>query len=791
MSMKNYFFKIFKTKILKITLGVLCVFLINQTFAQTIEGFVKDTNEESLPFVNIVLYSLPDSVFMGGTTSDINGHFTIEDSDILANNGFLKFSSIGYETVSIQAKKNMGDILLKEALTSIDEITVKAHRPIVKQEEGRLMVNISGTVLSKAGTAFDALRRSPGLLVDNNDNITVFGKGNPIIFLNGREVKDNAEIATLQSSDIVSFEIDRNPSAEYSASGNAVLKIITKKITEDRLNFQLYNYTYMGRKFRDIIGANLNGKTGRTNYTFNYSFRHFNYENLEDAYEINTQPNYTLTNKNSAVRCPTINTHNLFVSANHAFSDKHSLGVQVSFKREKIDGNSNSDQTIEKTNSPTVNRNILKKSGRNNDLSTYSFNYLFKIDSVSSLSAVADYSKADDISSENIKEYNLTNQSLLHSLIASENYFDVYSGRVDYNTSLWKRLELKAGGKFSGVNKDGITSATDVLSSENRYTDTNVINDRIAAVYSKINYRINSTSIGAGLRYEHTSTKVKSGQETVIDSLYGNWFPSLMLSKEVSPNVSLALSYVKKISRPSFRELSTDIIYFDANSYSQGNPKIKPTLKNSFSLDISLFRKLNINTGYRQETNARVLSAVNDEDNPNIVKYTPVNVDEAQYLFTNIDYTMSHNWYGNTVSVGLEKPFMEIPYQGGLMKVRKLSYFFKINNNFTISKRTSAFADFIYISEQEDLMTWYDSRYKLSIGFNTSFLEDKLKVSILANDILNSSDTSWEDRFGNIVAGSIPDHDNTWIRLSVKYNFNNFKNGIRKKSAGEDELNRM
>ncbi|MDM8159367.1 hypothetical protein QUH73_06040 [Labilibaculum sp. K2S] len=56
---------------------------------------------------------------------------------------------------------------------------------------------------------------------------------------------------------------------------------------------------------------------------------------------------------------------------------------------------------------------------------------------------------------------------------------------------------------------------------------------------------------------------------------------------------------------------------------------------------------------------------------------------------------------------------------------------------------------------------------------------------------LNPSDNAWEDRYGNIIAGSIPDHDNTWVRISIKYNFNHFRGGLKKKSASESELNRL
>ncbi|WP_423128671.1 outer membrane beta-barrel protein [Gaoshiqia sp. Z1-71] len=769
-----------------------CLLAIQLSFGQNMEGHIHSaTANEPVPFANVVLYSLPDSSFITGTTTDVNGYFKIERTYWEESPFLLKISSIGFETTVITAIGNTGVVMLNESVNAMDEITVKGRRPVFKQIEGRLQISVPGTALSKAGNVFDVLRRSPGLLVDNNDKITVFGKGSPIIFLNGREIRNSSEIANLQSNDITSIEIDRNPSAEYSASGNAVVHITTKKITEDKLNFQLYNYSYFAKRYRNRIGANINGKSGNTDFTLNYLYGLYKYKNLEDAYEINTQPGYVINNSNSAVRLSSGGRHNWYGLINHAINNKHAVGAQVTLQRENTDNKSQTAQTIERTDSPTVNRDIRKKSDEEHNLSTYSLNYSFKIDSASTLSVIGDYSEVSDISPEHIEEYNLSDLSLINTMLESRNNYHVYSARVDFETAVLNDIGLKTGGKFSGVNKDGITTATNLLTAENKYTDINSINDRIAAGYAMLNYQGDNVGASAGLRYEHTSTTVKSDYETVVDSVYGNWFPSLSVNKEFSGNFSLTLSYNRKISRPAFKELSTDINYFDANSYAVGNPRLKPTIRNTYSLDLSLLRNLLLNAGYRNDINARIYSAVSDEGKPDIVKYTPVNIDRAQYLFVNIDYSLAVKWYGGTFSLNIEKPYIKIPFMDEIRKTEKLSYYFKVNQNFTLSERTSVFADYVYNSDNEDLMTCYQHNSNLSIGVNTSFFNNKLQLSLLANDIFNTSDTSWEDRYRNIIAGSVPDHDNSWIRLTVKYNFNNFKKGIQKKSASEDELERL
>lgn len=194
---------------------------------------------------------------------------------------------------------------------------------------------------------------------------------------------------------------------------------------------------------------------------------------------------------------------------------------------------------------------------------------------------------------------------------------------------------------------------------------------------------------------------------------------------------------------------------------------------------------------YKYSNNGRILTGTNDTQNPDIVVYTNVNIDKSEYLRATIDYNKSYKFWEGTFSVALEKPFMEIPYLGEMKEINKISYYFLINNDFKVSKKTTFFCNFSYSSPSEDLMSYYYKSYNLSAGLNTSFLDDKFKLSLYVNDILNSSETTWKDQFGNVESYSDQDRDNTFFSISLKYNFNKYKGGIRKKTAGNEELNRM
>ena len=79
---------------------------------------------------------------------------------------------------------------------------------------------------SKAGSASDVLGKVPGVIKERN-SYEVLGKGTPLIYINGRQVRDDSELDQLNSEDIKSVEVVTNPGARYDATVTAVIRIQT------------------------------------------------------------------------------------------------------------------------------------------------------------------------------------------------------------------------------------------------------------------------------------------------------------------------------------------------------------------------------------------------------------------------------------------------------------------------------------------------------------------------------------------------------------------------------------
>ena len=193
-----------------------------------------NTKGEPLAFANVVLLNRTDSAFVKGTVSGEAGSFVIDSS---CNGGIIKVTSVGYKTICKDCTgENMGIIKMEEDSEALGEVVVKSSMPKTILKNGGMTTTIVGSVLEKAGTMENLLDRIPNVSAQNG-SIKVFGRGEPVIYINGRQMRDKSELDHLHSDNIKSVEVITNPGVRYAASTKAVIRITTKKIQGEGFGF--------------------------------------------------------------------------------------------------------------------------------------------------------------------------------------------------------------------------------------------------------------------------------------------------------------------------------------------------------------------------------------------------------------------------------------------------------------------------------------------------------------------------------------------------------------------------
>ena len=190
-------------------------------------GRIIDNKKRPVDFANVALLNVRDSSLINGGVTNENGQFVIPCG---ARKAIVRVSCVGYHTaVDTYNTGKIGSITLKEATMNLQKVIVKAVRPKTKLTREGFQTQVQGTILSDAGMVADLLKQVPRVRVDKDGNCSVFGKGTPEIYVNGRKLTDKNELQTISSKDVKNVTVITTPGAQYDAQVNSVIRITTVK----------------------------------------------------------------------------------------------------------------------------------------------------------------------------------------------------------------------------------------------------------------------------------------------------------------------------------------------------------------------------------------------------------------------------------------------------------------------------------------------------------------------------------------------------------------------------------
>ena len=565
-----------------------------QAKTQDIGGKVIDESGEPMPFVNVVLLSLPDSAFVQGAMTDEQGLFHIA---VPQNGGLLKVTYIGYETQYLQATDGI-TIQLKEDTQMMKEVVVKGQLPKTHVKGDAMRTTVAGTILEKAGTVSDALSKIPSLEAERDGAVKVLGRGEAEVYINGRKVQDISELTRLRSDQIQHVDVVQNPGARYAASTKAVIRITLKKAQGEGISFQdnvggIYQYGHTLTNNLDV-----NYRTGGLDVTASlWAGRYGHGKSLqENDLTYYAGPDFYLGRSNQE-------STNIWkgwspqLQLNYMANENHSFGAFYKFDRHPGGEADSYFYTDNYVNGVYTERSESHITGEDN-FRKHIFNayYNGKVGQLSidwNLDGLFDKTADDNSTAEVTTDAN--NVPSRHDITNSTNSSnDFWATKLLFSYPIWKG-NLNVGGEYSYNHR---TDAYSFLSAEAlpvKATDTE-INEKSAAGFIEYGFPINCSIFNsqstiyfqAGLRYEHLTNDYfnfgKKEDEVCRD--YGDWFPTATISAPIG-KVQLSLSYRKDIERPNYSNLTSSTVYINRYTYQSGNPYLRPTYTHSAVLNVS------------------------------------------------------------------------------------------------------------------------------------------------------------------------------------------------------------
>ncbi|MDO5742770.1 MAG: TonB-dependent receptor, partial [Vagococcus sp.] len=704
-----------------ITTLIIAFFCCVQLSAQSISGKVTDSQNQPIEFANVALYSLPDSALVTGTITNQEGEFSLECKE--TKDAFLKISFIGYQT-QIAPPTSGQTIVMKDDSNLLDEVVVRSNLPRIEIKNDALITTIQNTVLSKAGTGNDVLKRLPSLTGDNGV-FSVFGKGEAKIYINNREMRNVSELDNLNSADIRNVEIINNPGARYDATVKAVIRINTVRKAGDGFGFDVRSSYYQSQNtdLREQLninyrkkGLDLFGTIGFNQNQWLQDSKLFQKTYVDTLW---TQDN-TLYNHGDKKTWMGIAGFNYEISPKHYIGTKYTLMAFPDAKSFSTlnstvfadnlfyDKWSNEEATITQTH-PTHNINTYYNG-------TFGkLNVNFNADYYTSGSFAK--STAKETSQENEDRIVNTESDVENRLIASKLVlsYPVFGG--------W----LSVGNEYTKTRRN------DVYKNIENYVASSAssIHERNNSLFAEYAHKTPIGQMTAGLRYENVNSEyfIDGKKENEQSRRYAQWFPSASLTSKIK-NVGLYLSYSAKTVRPNYRQLSNNIYYLNRFTLQGGNPYLKPTVNHDVTF-VGSWRFVQAIVSYQKLTNAIIhwSSQLPENQVVSLIKYQ--NLDKMSTLNAYLTLSPTFGVWQPQLTTGIAKQWMTVISQNRPFHLNNIVPFVKFNNSLRLPKGVLLTLDSRFQGKGDfQNVRLTENQFIVSVGLSKSFLNDQLNLSL-------------------------------------------------------------
>ena len=795
---------------------LLITFLLSANALQAqflVDGTVKDDKGEALPYANLLLLNRQDSSLVKGTITDTNGNFTLEN--IREGSYLVSARMIGYQTftsapINVNQNLRLDEIRVSEASTELDEVVVKATRPMMEVTPNALVVNVENSPILQNGNARDLLEKSPGVTIDQNGNISVKGKSNVLVYIDGKQTYlSDADLAqlleTTTADNIAKVEIMDNPPAKYDAEGNAgIINIVRKKPEHVGFNGRASLGMGYGRYPKVNPGINLNYRTesvnvfGNYNYYYNQRFQNNNIFRRLPTTNAEGEPAETLFDQLSE-RVMESKTHNFRSGADWYISPKTTLGFLLSGNIGTFYSDGENETRLDGYFTNPYNRlEASDNSGNSWDNLTYNINFRHDFSEKANLSLDADYVSWDKDGFQRNDNYFFSNEGVsteapLLVRTFNDTRIDIMALQADYSSNIFGDWGLEAGLKSSLVKTDNLldfnTLEDDQLVNDDQRSNQFQYDENIHAAYINLSKKFNeSLSMEAGLRSEYTASE---GYSVTLDSTasreYVNLFPSASLSYAVSEKHQLSASYSRRIDRPNYGNLNPFEYFLDRFTFERGNPFLNPQYTDAYALNYGFSNAVFVTLNYNHTRDA--ISQVLEQDEASQTTYqTTTNLDDQRHYSVNIAAPLPiTQWWVMNLNLTSFYNTIDSDFVEGRVDKSRLSYRAQAQSQFSLPGNVKLELMGMYMSPQLWGMFEIQEMYQVDAGVSKSF--GKLRVQASLDDIFNIRDSRVKVNQGNIDTYVVNQWESRVFRINLSYTFGNDKvKQSRRRNTASDDL---
>ena len=770
-----------------IILSLLLIISATTAAQTTFRGTLVNPDQKPVSDANIILMSLPDSTLVKGVISNGHGSFELPNP---ANSKkvLIKITHLEYQgEVFPPTSSNLGTIVLIPTSNELDAVVVTARRrPILEQKGTRISTNVAQSTLQKLPTTDMLLNFLPGVSTSyTGGGFEVFGKGNPIFYINNRRVRNLDEVYQLSPKDIERIEMETQPGAAFDNTVGAVIYIILKKKPGDGLSGAAENTFYFFKKgIMDETWLSLNYRKGKTDWFTSISNdNHFNQEdyNVAQDLQVFTQNNQwrVLNDETRQNQHKNIKTKIGFA---HEFSEEHSLGMSIRGSIIPFIGHNFSTQET-----TTYKNQLLTARGRNEydqfeqdkKLSVNAY-YEGKLTDVLKMQTDVDYIGLRSDNTSDIVEHNLLNTTSRNVHTHSDVISDWWGLKTTFFQQLGKGT-LGYGVEVSNLHRtenyqDNVLSAFNVKNTETR-----------SDAFLSFSYPIKKLNLKLGTRYEYADFDYYENEQKseAKSKTYRDWLPNVSVAFPWE-KTQITFSYARKIKRPAFHDLSDYNSYVSSFLYNRGNPYITPQLTDEWNT-LATYGPISASVTYSHIHKGIYADYQLSSINSDAVEKILHNYDDFSLLKCALNAQKQIGKWMPKLTLTYEKPFADkVFYKSeGLFSVEWM-------NQITPSENWLFLVMLLYKSKgsmQEAYI--YKPGSGVFVGVGRAFFHQSLSVYAVASDFYNGLNRHARIQNSYISNSTAYSYSNFSFKIGISYNFNTTQSKYKGKEISEEENNRM
>ena len=793
---------------------------INISFGQlsgsTIDGRVVDENQDPISYASVVLFNSSDSMMTKAGYSEDNGSFHFEN--IAAGSYYINISFVGYDTYNSQSfsvtennATTLDVVKMSPFATELGEVVIAATKPLVEVKPDKTVFNVEGSVNAIGNNGLELLRKSPGVVVDNNDRIMLSGKTGVKVYIDGRQSILSGDdlssyLKSLQSTQIEAIEIITQPSAKYEADGNA--GIINIRLIKDK---SLGTNAIASLGYNQATHARFDGNLNVNSRTKNINvFGNFNYANGENSdwnIFIRTTPDIYAYQNNNGFR------HWENKSMRAGFDITSGKNSTIGFLFDGYNNDEKWSNTVNTNIAPDPNTPYTELLVGHNTVNTsrknanFNGNYRFDNNKGNVLNIDLDYGqyKSEGNSYQPNYYYDANTGEQTDTRIFSSNTpttIDIKTLKLDYEKPLWGG-KLGAGFKLALINTDNTYNFYNVIDG-NPVLDTDRSNqftydENVNAGYLTYGKQWKKIGFQAGVRVEQTDSKgvltsYNEQNNETVDQEYVDVFPSGGITYQLNQKNSFRLNYSRRIDRPNYQDLNPFEFKLDEITFQKGNPFLRPQYSNSVSLTHTY--NYTLNTSFTYSRTDDLMAELTDTAGMGGAFITTANVANQDVYAFNVSYpfNLSKIWsvFANT---GVNYTHNKGDFgDGKTVDISATTFNIYAQNTFTLPKNF-----------QIELSGWYNSPgiwggnfatkqiWSIDAGIQKKIFKERGTLKLGVADIFNSQHWSGENNFGGLHLIAMGGWESRQFKANFTYLMGNSKvKGSRERNTGmEDETKRI